>query len=246
MGMIRIGGYKLHHTMWLLLVVLIISLNSECYAQENTNVTGHKGNTIPITIINTTNGSPTSQPIILTISDRNDWTWLNIILTPITAGAAAYFTYLLSHRIEDRKDRKTRTEERDFHDHIKKLIRLELSDHLEFFKSLDFTPRDDGSGQKYLVIDTCSLENKLTSMETLPKSYSGLSTETKAKVFTPEILEAIEMAYRGFNHFGIQAKDELRLAQRKLEGKVQIPEIMLTECQDKISKARDLILTKSS
>lgn len=181
----------------------------------------------------------------LQTSNKDEITWLgNFFLTLLSAGIAAFFTYKISHGLENKREEKNKKAEIDFNIRVVQTVSSEIQYYIEILeksllpnsKPVPYEPNSDR-----LLIDLTQLERITFRMSALPRSYSELPTETRVKVFHPDDLEKLELGYRCFNQ--LLADLQYKINSRKLEtgNNVAFSRTDLDECVKNLYSALDTI-----
>jgi hypothetical protein len=184
-------------TITIIIVIFICPRIQSSSAQQNitlsapTNFTTHllNNNSTTPSIINVKTAESSEAPT-------------NTIIAAVSAiaggGLGAYFTYLFSTRHEKRKTN-------DQSKSIRSLVKDELSRYLKFLEDIKNNsvdePKSVGNFDKSINKKSEKFNDIHFILNSFPRNYTKLSTETTSKVFHSLSLAKLEEAYQGIEVF---------------------------------------------
>jgi hypothetical protein len=165
----------------------------------------------------------------------------------IASVLTAFASYMISHAIEYRREKKAKREQREFKERVIILINYDILSYLTFIQEV-LMPKSKEvqvgtNPPDSLYIDLEELKKILFRMSALPKSYSELPTETRVKVFDAFILERLEWGYRYFNQLHADLKDKVESRKLADASNVIFSKTDLNRCIEYLRLAQDKINT---
>src|SRR5215472_5511815 len=119
-------------------------------------------------------------------------------------------TYFLSRHLENRKDAREKEKEAASNTSLRRLAIWELKAYEYFINELDKDPTISKSGEYQQSSNHLLVDKIRSALETYPKEYTKLTTDSKAKALQGESLILTEVAYNGFFNFSKSLSKEIQ------------------------------------